>query len=45
MSENLERFTGTRPVSPQHAFEVGRLTDFMRANVEGFAGELQVEQF
>ena len=45
MSENLERFTGTRPVSPQHAFDVGRLTEFMRANVEGFAGDVQVEQF
>ncbi len=45
MSDNLERFTGTRPVSPQHAFDVGRLTEFMRANVEGFAGEVQVEQF
>ena len=44
-SDNLDKFIGTRPVSPQHAFDVGRLTEFMRANVEGFAGEVQVEQF
>ncbi len=42
MSEN---FVGTRPVAPQHAFDTGRLADFIRENVEGFAGELQVEQF
>ncbi|MBI3150138.1 MAG: phosphotransferase [Betaproteobacteria bacterium] len=40
-----DKFTGTRPVSPQHAFDTGRLADWMRSHVEGFAGELAVEQF
>ncbi len=44
-SDNLDKFSGTRPVSPQHAFDVGRLTEYMRAHVAGFSGELQVEQF
>ncbi|WP_136416966.1 phosphotransferase [Herbaspirillum sp. ST 5-3] len=42
---NLARFTGTRPVAPQHAFDIARLAAFMREQVEGFSGELQVEQF
>ncbi|HEY0846224.1 MAG TPA: phosphotransferase [Noviherbaspirillum sp.] len=40
-----ERFVGTRPVAPQHAFDVDRLAAFMHEHVEGFSGELQVEQF
>jgi aminoglycoside phosphotransferase (APT) family kinase protein len=40
-----ERFSGTRPVATQHAFDVARLADFMRQNVDGFSGELAVEQF
>lgn len=40
-----QQFTGTKPVAPQHAFDQARLIDFMRENVEGFSGELQVEQF
>jgi aminoglycoside phosphotransferase (APT) family kinase protein len=40
-----ERFSGTRPVAPQHAFDVQRLTEYMRQHVEGFSGELTVEQF
>jgi aminoglycoside phosphotransferase (APT) family kinase protein len=44
MSEG-SKFTGTRAVSPQHAFDSGRLADWLRAHVEGFAGELTVEQF
>ncbi|MDB5770227.1 MAG: aminoglycoside phosphotransferase [Burkholderia sp.] len=40
-----ERFAGTRPVTPQHAFDVGRLSAFMRQHVDGFRGDLQVEQF
>ncbi|WP_179405487.1 phosphotransferase [Burkholderia guangdongensis] len=38
-------FSGTRPVAEAHAFDVGRLTDYMHAHVDGFAGELHVEQF
>jgi aminoglycoside phosphotransferase (APT) family kinase protein len=40
-----ERFTGTRPVVPQHAFDVDRLAAFMRRHVDDFHGGLQVEQF
>lgn len=42
MSDN---FIGTKPVAPQHAFEIPRLAEWMRAKVEGFAGELTAEQF
>ncbi len=44
-TENLDQFTGTKPVAPQHAFDVERLAAFMREKVEGFSGNLQVEQF
>jgi aminoglycoside phosphotransferase (APT) family kinase protein len=38
-------FSGTRPVAPQHAFDVARLADYLRGRIEGLAGELHVEQF
>ncbi|MCC7310221.1 MAG: phosphotransferase family protein, partial [Sulfuritalea sp.] len=44
MSEG-SKFTGTRAVPPQHAFDSGRLADWLRTHVEGFSGELTVEQF
>ena len=44
-TENLDQFTGTKPVSPQHAFDVDRLAAWLRDYVEGFGGSLQVEQF
>ena len=40
-----DKFLGTRPVSSRHAFDTGRLADWLRANVEGYSGELAVEQF
>ncbi|MBL8486790.1 MAG: phosphotransferase [Rhodocyclaceae bacterium] len=40
-----EKFSGTRAVAPQHAFDVGRLADWMKAHVDGFKGDLSVEQF
>ena len=40
-----DKFTGTRAVSERHAFDTGRLADWLRANVEGFSGDLTVEQF
>jgi aminoglycoside phosphotransferase (APT) family kinase protein len=43
--DSLERFTGTRPVAPQHAFDIAKLAAYMREHVEGFSSELQVEQF
>jgi aminoglycoside phosphotransferase (APT) family kinase protein len=39
------QFSGTRPVAPQHAFDVAKLAAFMRERVRGFEGELSVEQF
>jgi len=44
MSDN-DKFVGTRPVSEAQAFDVGRLADYMRQHVDGFSGELTVEQF
>lgn len=40
-----DKFTGTRPVVPQHAFDAGRLAEYLRAHVEGFSGDLSIEQF
>jgi aminoglycoside phosphotransferase (APT) family kinase protein len=44
MSE-LDKFGGTRAVAPEHAFDVGALARFMRSHVDGFSGDLDVEQF
>jgi aminoglycoside phosphotransferase (APT) family kinase protein len=46
MSEDpQQRFSGTRPVAAQHAFDVARLAAFMRQQVDDFSGELVAEQF
>jgi aminoglycoside phosphotransferase (APT) family kinase protein len=46
MSANADSaFSGTRPVSPQHAFDEGKLAAYIRAHVADFSGELQVAQF
>ena len=43
---NYAQFTGTRPVAEQHAFDEGRLTDWLHAHMPALAaGPLQVEQF
>lgn len=44
MSDTTD-FTGTRPVAQAHAFDVGRLQDYMREHVAGFSGTLDVAQF
>jgi aminoglycoside phosphotransferase (APT) family kinase protein len=41
----VENFTGTRPVSEQHAFDTAALRAWLQAHVPGFAGPLVVEQF
>ena len=41
----MEQYTGTRPVSDQHAFDHGALEAWLGAHVDGFAGPLAVEQF
>lgn len=45
MSEISERFTGTKPVDERLAFDAGALEEYMRQNVEGFSGDLEVRQF
>ena len=41
MNENV---IDTRPVAPQNVFDSERLTVWMRENVDGFAGSIEVEQ-
>lgn len=40
-----EQFTGTMEVREKHQFDAERLHEYLRAHVDGFAGELDVEQF
>ncbi len=44
MSE-FDHFLGTRPVSDQHAFDIGALTVWLGKNLNGFSGPLSVEMF
>jgi aminoglycoside phosphotransferase (APT) family kinase protein len=41
----MEAFSGTKPVTEQHAFDVGALQAFLAARLAGFRGPLSVEQF
>jgi aminoglycoside phosphotransferase (APT) family kinase protein len=41
----FEKFTGTRPVAPQHAFDAERLAEWMREHVDGGIGTLEIAQF
>ena len=44
--DNYAQFTGTRPVSAQHAFDEARLADYLHAHMPALAaGGLQVAQF
>jgi aminoglycoside phosphotransferase (APT) family kinase protein len=45
MIDAQAQFSGTRPVAPRHAFNIGALRAWMRAHVPGFEGALEVEQF
>ena len=40
-----DQFTGTKPVEERHRFDAARLETWMRSNVEGYSGPLEVEQF
>ena len=40
-----DQFVGTKPVEERHRFDTARLHAYMRANVEGYSGTLEVEQF
>ena len=42
---SFEKFTGTRAVAPQHAFDAGRLAAWMREHVDAGTGTLEVAQF
>ncbi len=44
MSEQ-DRFVGTMPVQDRHRFDVGQLEAWLKANVEGYKGPLEVQQF
>ncbi len=44
MSDN-QQFTGTRPVSDQHAFDVAALQSWLQQHLPGFAGPVSVEMF
>lgn len=46
MADEFEHFTGTKPVHPQHAFDVGALSAWARdQRIPGFDQAVQVEQF
>ncbi len=45
MTTKQEQFSGTQAVREQHRFDEGRLAEWMRSNVEGYAGPLTVAQF
>ena len=45
MADAQETFTGTRAVDPRHRFDEAALDAWMRANVEDYAGPLEVRQF
>jgi aminoglycoside phosphotransferase (APT) family kinase protein len=40
-----DAFMGTRPVAAAHAFDVDALERYLRANVDGFEGPIDIEQF
>jgi aminoglycoside phosphotransferase (APT) family kinase protein len=41
----MEAFSGTKPVTEQHAFDIGALQTYLAARLDGFRGPLSVEQF
>lgn len=45
MSERQQQFSGTGDVRVGQEIDIARLTDWMMAHVEGFAGPLTIEQF
>ena len=45
-ADRYAQFTGTRPVAPQHAFDLGRLAEYLHAHMADLApGAIGVEQF
>ena len=41
----MDQFVGTMPVAEKQRFDVARLEAYLRAQVDGYAGSLEVEQF
>jgi aminoglycoside phosphotransferase (APT) family kinase protein len=41
----MEQYTGTRPVSEQHAFDLAALDAWLAAALPGFRGPIAIEQF
>jgi len=42
---NTDENTGTMEVLDRHQFDASRLEEYMHENVEGFEGEIEVEEF
>ena len=42
---NYDHFVGTKPVTDQHAIDIGVLTAWLERNLPGFAGPLTLEMF
>jgi len=40
-----DQFIGVKPVEERHRIDAGRLEDFLKRNMEGFRGPLEIEQF
>ena len=40
-----EEFMGTKPVAERQKVDLGTLSDYMHKHVDGFTGDLQIEQF
>jgi len=45
VSRRQQQFEGTREVRGAHRFDVGRLDEFLRTHLDGYAGPLTVSQF
>jgi aminoglycoside phosphotransferase (APT) family kinase protein len=45
MDEISEEFSGTQEIREQHKFEIANLQAYMEAHVDGFSGQVEVEQF
>ncbi|MDB5840957.1 MAG: phosphotransferase family protein [Herminiimonas sp.] len=41
----FEEFMGTKPVSDRQKFDIAALQEYMRAHVDGFSGDVAIEQF
>jgi aminoglycoside phosphotransferase (APT) family kinase protein len=43
--EQLDNYVGTKPVAPEHQFDLQALSAWMQKNVAGFEGPLSIEMF